>query len=277
MWIPPTVAPFLLPSQFRGYRPQAVTRDSINRWLDQFDRADRGALIHLLKHVVYFDQADVEKIIVEHNEKLLSQLAKAGIPPEQVIYVQIDDAGSSSPVMLNLLRDKGRLLQRSCRLIDGRDTLRLNEATAELGTGAIVYVDDFSGTGDQFSAAHIFASQFIVGAFSEFYLAPCICEEGMITIARLGVEPFPKRIHAKDDRPLHPNCTRFDARTKDKLVGLAHSIDPEEGLGYAGLATMVVFSHNAPDTVPLLLRGSIGQDPFCGVFPRWTDKPHAEA
>lgn len=273
MLVPRVFAQWLLARRFEGYKPQPVTPQSIAQWREQFDGTDQRLLLQLLEHVVYFSEADVRRMLMQLNDTLLSRLAKAGITPDHVIYVHIAEPGSSSSVMLNMLRDSARLQQKNCRFVDGRDAVGLNEKTAELGQGAIVYVDDFAGTGDQFSPAHEFAAQYIVGTFSEFYLVPCMCEEALITVGKLGVEPLTKKIHAKDDRPLHDNSTIFDPQSKQRLIELSLSIDADEGLGYGGLATMVVFFHNAPDTTPLLLRGSLGQQPVRGVLPRTTDLP----
>ena len=39
------------------------------------------------------------------------------------------------------------------------------------------------------------------------------------------------------------------------------------------MAAMVILYRNAPDNVPVLLRGSGGQAPYIGIFPRTTDMP----
>ncbi len=222
---------------FPDYRPQPVTTESVWAWLSQFKKADRKILLRLLGQVIYYSEGDTTKTLGQLNEKLLARLAKEGITPDKVIYVQVHDAGSSSPALLNLLRDVARLERRGCRFLDGRDTLGLHNATNELGQGAIVYVDDFIASGTQFCTARDFAADYIIGNFAEFVLLPCICEEALYELGKRGVEAFKKHIHSKQERPLHPESTLLDERTKSRLLELTTPIDKKWGLGYKGLAT----------------------------------------
>ena len=174
--------------------------------------------------------------------------------------------------MLNILRDAAGLERRGCKFIDGRDSLRLNKITNEVGEGALIYVDDFVGTGNQFCEERDFAAQSVVGTFSEFLLVPSICEEAIYKIAERGVEAFAGHVHSKVWKcPLHANSNLLDSDSKERMLQICKGISPKMSLGYKGLATMVVLYRNAPNTVPALFRGNLNQKPFCGMFPRTTD------
>lgn len=259
--------------RYPDYRPQPVTLRSMYRWIKQFKPDDRKHVNDLLNNVIYLSEADVRRILVEQNDALMRRLAKAGLPANNLIYVQIHEAGSSSPVMLNLLRDAAGLEQRGCRFLDGNDTLGLNRLTNELEEGALIYVDDFVGTGMQFCEARDFAAKYIEGTFSEFLLVPCICEEGYYPLGERGIEAFAGHIHSKSERPLHENSSLLDVKIKQRLIDVCQEIDPYMGLGWQSSASMVVLYRNAPDNVPILFRGNQRQHPFVGVFPRTTDLP----
>lgn len=203
----------------------------------------------------------------------MTRLSKAGLKPDQLIYVQVHDAGSSSPVMLNLLRDAAGLEQRGCHFLDSRNTLDLVKVSNELGEGAVIYVDDFVGTGSQFCEARDFTASYIEGTFSEFLLAPCVCEEGAQLIVDRGVEVFAGHVHAKSDRPLHQSSGLLGKKAKDRLIEVCQEIDPYMGLGWLESAAMVVLYRNAPDNIPRIFRGSAAQSPYVGIFPRSTDLP----
>jgi hypothetical protein len=175
--------------------------------------------------------------------------------------------------MLNMLRDRGGLERKGYHFIDSKNVRELNELTERLKSGAIIYVDDFAGSGHQFCPVRDFLADYIMGNFSEFFLLPSICEEAMIEVGKRGVEPIVGLIHAKADRPLHPNCWKFDRKSKDRLVEICTTIDKKGPLGYGGLATMVVFYRNAPNSVPVILRGCVKQKPWVGILPRTTDLP----
>jgi hypothetical protein len=259
--------------QFRDYRPQPLTISGVWRWFRQFDRRDRKYIRRLLKRVFYLPEKAVKQILIEQNEALMEQLAQAGLAPHQLIYVQVHDAGSSSAVMLNMLRDEAHLEQRGCYLIDSRDIKRITETTNELGESAIIYIDDFIGSGKQLSDERDYAIQYAVGTFSEFVLVPSICEEGYTALQEKGIEIFSGHIHKKTERPLHNESTAFDPAAKARLRVICNQIEGHAPLGFRNMAVMVVLYRNAPDNVPALLRGNAGQKPFIGIFPRTTDMP----
>jgi hypothetical protein len=175
--------------------------------------------------------------------------------------------------MLNMLRDRGRLERKGFHFIDWNNVKGFSDATSELEQGAIVYVDDFSGSGHQFCHVRNYLSQYIVGTFAEFFLLPCICEEALAQLDEQGVQPVAQMRLLKIDRPLHPDSTILKSTTKNRLTEICCQIDKNGALGYRGLATMVVFYRNSPNSVPVIFRGCVGQKPWIGIFPRTTDLP----
>jgi hypothetical protein len=142
-------------------------------------------------------------------------------------------------------------------------------------SGAIVYVVDFAGTGQQFSRGRNWAAHFFVGSFSEFFLAPVICEEAERTISELGAVIVASLKHSIGEKRLHPDNHSLPDRTKQRLVSLSEKIGKRQHrvLGFKQLATMVVLYRSAPNTTPLILLGSRGQSPCTGIFPRSNDLP----
>jgi len=264
-------------TKFRGYKPQPITARSFFRWISQFQSGeDRDLAFSLLNSVIYLNENTVREALVKLNNQLLRQLADEGVSPDKIIYVQMDDAGSSSPVVLNLLRNMGHLEKRGCKLVDSNHVLKLSQLTSEIGEGAIIYVDDFVGTGDQFVKTREFIGSHILGTFSEFLLVPAICEEGVQQVGKTGVEAVVRFIHSKAERPLHPYSNLLNETERAQLTRLAKDFGPEcyyDGLGYKRCATMYVLYSNAPDTLPRLLRGSPDQRPKVGIFPRYDDLP----
>lgn len=260
--------------RFPDYKPQPVTVNSIKTWLQQFDYEDKKAVLLLLEKVIYLSEKEVEKLLVKLNESLLARLNDSQIALDHVIYVQIQEAGSSSPVILNMVRDRALLERKGCHFIDSKDVRGLYDLTNKLERGALVYVDDFAGTGNQFCEVRDFVAPYIVGNFSEFFLLPCICEEALYQLGKRGVEAIAGRVHSKADRPLSPISTILPVNIRQRLINLCLRIDPKGGLGYKKMATMVVLYRNAPNSVPLILRGSLKQNPWAGILPRTTDLPY---
>ncbi len=246
-------------------------------WINQYPEIeDKKHILAALDRITYLTEADTRDTLVHLNNALLKDLHEAGVPPERIIYVQFHDAGSSSPVMLNLLRDATQLDRRGCRLVDANNQLELYKVTNEIGEGVIVYVDDFVGTGNQFSEVREGISQQIVGTFTEYLLVVAICEEGVHTLSKMGIETIKRFVDLKANRPLHPFCSRLSPAVRTRLEELSLNIDPHLGLGYHQLASMTVLYRNSPDTFPLLFRGSVNQQPNIGLLPRAQDLPIAE-
>lgn len=198
-----------------------------------------------------------------------------GIGVANVIYVALDSAGSSSGVVLNLLRDHANLERRGAKLVHPRDVTSLQDFTKELGRGALIYVDDFAGSGRQFIRNRNHSVPFVIGSFAEFFLLTCICEEALSRLDKLGIVPISEMVHTKAQRPLHADATSFPSGSKQKLIELCEAFHKREGLGFEKLATSVVFYRNAPNSTPLVLRGNLGQSPRCGILPRYDDLPVA--
>lgn len=258
---------------FGDYKHQDVNLFSVVNWILQFKPLARKQIFLLLDHVIYFSEKNTLESLVKLNRNILKNLADDGIGFDKVIYVAFDSAGSSSHVMLNLLRDEENLVRKGATLINSRDAEFLQKKTNEIGAGAIIYVDDFCGTGKQFARNHAWSAPFIIGTFSEFFLAPVICEEAYKKINELGVSPEVSHIHTIAERPLHNESTLLSNKTKEILINICNEIGGANGLGFKKLATMVVFYRNSPNTMPLLFRGNLKQHPYTGIFPRSDDLP----
>ena len=260
--------------RFHDYQPQEVSIASVGKWMKQLKtKEDQKLAWMLLDKVIYLSESETKKILLHQNAALMETLQKAGLKPNKLIYVSTDDAGSSSPVMLGMLKTSGRLQQQGCKFLDSRDALGINKVTQKLQEGAIIYIDDFVGSGNQVERARNFLMQSVVGNFSEFILVPSICEEGFAKLNHLGITVYSGHIHAKAERPLHQNSHLFHSAGRDRLVEICKEIRPNTSLGYEGMATMVVLFRNSPNSIPAVLRGSDKQTPFYGIFPRFKDLP----
>ncbi len=187
--------------RFYGYRPQPVNIRRLYRWLYQVSSQDRSALADLLPHVLYFTEKQIREMLVRLNSTLLERLQAADIPMRNVIYMQIHEAGSSSGVVLNMLRDAARLQNLGVHLLSSHEGRRLNDLTNRLEKGAVIYIDDFSGSGVQFIDSWNVVSPNIVGTFSEFFLLPCICKEAVDEISARGIECVAGHVHVVAERP----------------------------------------------------------------------------
>lgn len=257
----------------RSYDPQRLTIKRFTVWFQQFDSRDWFLVLRILSRIEFLSKKHVIDCMVSLNNVLLKRLSEAGIPRNRIIYMSVHDAGSSSQVILNLLRDHHGLQQKGCRLLDSRDILELVKLKEELNEFVIIYVDDFAGTGKQFSEARKFLADFLPSNVAEFFLLPVICEEAEERVSLLGVEPIYCFRHTKNERPLHSESTLLTEKEKNRIYQYGKTIDKEHSLGFRDAATMVVIYRNAPNSMPLIFRGAKKQRGWFGITPRFDDLP----
>ncbi len=255
------------------YRPQKITFGRAFAWIQQFHGKERAALRKATPHIKYFSEQEMVSDLVQANKELLVKLDAKGVKISEIIYVGIHDAGSSSHVVLNLLRDHGRLEKAGCSFVTvgPHNMIDFRTLTTKIRKGAIVYVDDFAGTGNQFCKIRKQVSEVINGNFSEFVLLHAVCEEGLSQIIKNDVEVVSTLVHYKTDRPLHENSSILNESERKLLRTRCLRISKGYGLGYERLASMVVYYRNSPNTTPLIFRGDLGQYPYVGLVPRTTD------
>lgn len=257
--------------KFKDYRPLRVTPLAVLSWLSQYPAELRTALLSLLNGIEFIGEKEIEAALVAGNDEICRRLAEDGVGPSQIIYVQHDEAGSSSPVMLNLLRDAALLERSGAKFVDGRDQVKLSEVSAEIGTGAIIYVDDFAGTGTQLVGSRNWASQFVAGSFSEFFLGVVVCEEAKTNFEAVQITPVAARFHSVSERPLREECSSFPPQVRQAIGREALGRFGKYWCGFRKLGTNIVLYRNAPNSTPVIFRGNVGQEPTAGILPRTTD------
>jgi hypothetical protein len=141
---------YTLCNSFSDYEPAPINKVLVKKWLEQFKKEDRKLALNLIRKIKYFSKQDTIKALSQNNKKILNELREKKIPLKNVIYVTLDETASSSHIMLDLLKNAALLEKIGCTFIDSKNVLGLLKKTNELGSGVIIYVDDFAGTGNQF-------------------------------------------------------------------------------------------------------------------------------
>lgn len=257
--------------RFRCYQQRRVTPLSVWRWHRQFNSEERTAIRQFMAFVRYLPARDFPSTLLRVHKGLMQRLRENGYEKKQIIFMSFDQAGSSSAVVLNHLRDAAHLETQDFTLLHSSDIMKIGEITFGIGEGVIVYVDDFLGSGTQLFKNIGAVRGVIQGNFVEIALAACVCEEATEKLSKIGVETFAEIKHFKHERPLHPDANCLSSGAKGKLIHLCERIGPPHGLGFRRMATMVILSRNTPNNAPMILRGSPGQVPFVGLLPRTTD------
>lgn len=259
--------------RLRGYQPKAITPFSTIRWAQQFPPSYRTDLVRLVANITFISESDTIRWLLKLNKKILHALKTDGVSVHNVIYITTATAGSSSSVMLDLLRTRANLERAGAKFFHYGEGEKIQKQTIRLRRGAIVYVDDFAGSGNQFANSRSQVAQYIAGAFSEFLLVPCVCEEAKAKCIEIGIDVKSGIIHKRNQRPFLRDSNYLSPELRESLVELSRQQFGHRKpiLGYRDLATNVVFYRSAPNTTPLIFRGNLGQDPICGIVPRFDD------
>ena len=257
----------------RGYQPRRVTFGLLLRWSKQFPREARGEILRLAANLEMVSEQEAIDALMALNGRVIEALRTDGVTQNNVIYITTDTAGSSSGAMLDLLRRWANLERKGASFLHAGEGEKIQRRTMELGIGAIIYVDDFAGTGRQFARTRRRVAEYITGGFSEFLLVPCICEEALQRCHEMGVQAEAQIVHFRRDRPFHKESKFLSTGTRLQLLRMCqnHFGGGKRSLGFAGMATNVVLYRNAPNTTPLLFRGNLGQSPLYGIVPRFDD------
>jgi hypothetical protein len=171
-----------------------------------------------------------------------------------------------------------RLERTGVTMLDVNNLKGLGDETARLAANspapyAVVYVDDFIGSGEQMLRNRNQATPYFIGKYSEFVLTPVICEEAIFRLSSQGIRPFYGIVHRLSERPLL-DCGPLPEDLRSRLVKLARQVHPKQGLGFRDMATMVILYSNAPNSTPRLLTGTYQQPNVVkGLFPRTKDLP----
>ena len=259
--------------KLRGYEPRRVTIASVLKWSRQFPSTYRTQLVRLAANLQFISEEETIAALLDLNNRVIKALREDGVTEQNIVYVTTDSAGSSSEVMLDLLRRWANLEKKGANFFHASDGEQIQKKTLELKVGAIIYIDDFAGTGKQFARTRRIVADYIVGGFSEFFLVPCICEEALNRCKEIGVQAESKVTHFRKERPLLDESEFLSLDERQSLLNLIRERfgKKEISLGFNKLATNILIYRNAPNTTPLIFRGNLGQEPLHGIVPRFDD------
>jgi hypothetical protein len=120
-----------------------VTRPRILRWINQFDEKSITIPDKILSELRYYSSSNLTRMT---NELVDTVLATIDCDPNDLYFVPIGDAGSGSQSIARILRNN--------TLINRNNILNLYTLHAtrqsDVVNKNIVFVDDFSGTGNTF-------------------------------------------------------------------------------------------------------------------------------
>lgn len=255
--------------RFGAYR-SAVTKQTIEAWIDQFDNPDKDLAARVLDVVEFYGQAQIHSAYRQALNSLPGwDSAKARRTGIWRFAAMSGSAGESGDSMLYQFR-----------VANGLDSARFRElfvarrdlVSQKLGPNdTVVLLDDFSGTGKQVCDAwadpQTAFGELLAGVGRVYLLLVAATNHARSRITEetsLIVLPA----YDLDDRDniFSDRCTHFNAQERDRLLHYCRQASREMPRGYGNCGLVVVFQHRTPNNTIPILHAENGR--WSGLFPR---------
>lgn len=252
--------------RFAGYREQ-VTRDRIGRWLTQFAAGDRDLGARILDALEFFRLDQQSQAFSSVLGALPGWSRNAARRHGRWRFVAFGiQSGESGDAMLAAFRRANGLSRADFNelFIHKADLLSANLGPKD----TVVFVDDFTGTGDQVIKAWTESlGELLPGGPRAFLVLVVAVEAAARRIARetpLAVRAF-RYLRARDN--LFANeCGHFSRPEKGTILTYCQRADRSNPRGYGECGVLLVFSHRCPNnSLPIL---HARRRHFWGLFPR---------
>jgi len=261
-----------LVASFTDYSPVSVDRSRVLAWLDQFPTDHWSLVLRLAQAIRYYGVGRVRELTRTLHGLLLQQLSDDGVKLRDVFFVGLGRSGESGQHVATFYRNANQLRARQ------QQFLALSELPSALNAkkdnAAVVFLDDFVGTGSQMTQHWENTLSQLVPEYLHLYLSiVAACDEG---IAHIQAHTPLTTLYV---HPLGPNCRLRDARnntfTKQEKAIISNYCAKigNMPMGYGRLGLTVSFAYATPNNSISLIRGSRRQRPWTGLLPGWVDLP----
>jgi hypothetical protein len=259
---------------FGSYQPRPVDRERLRAWLRQFRPADYDLALRVLENTQFYDTQRIQRLMADLHGQVKVQLANDGFRTlENVAFLALGRVGESGHEIFTRYRNINRLYRTPAMLPQLLELQQiLFEAEAESRDLALVFLDDFIGTGRQVTDYWNEVLSQMIRPTQPLYLATiAACPDGIDKIVR--ETPFQViPAHIVQNRHLFPLSDLFTDPEKATITDYCETVgNPPMGIG--GLGAMLAFAHGCPNNAVAILRGSKSQRHWRGILPRFDDLP----
>ncbi|MGH7139233.1 MAG: phosphoribosyltransferase-like protein [Pirellulales bacterium] len=246
-----------------------VSSAHIRRWLSQFKQQHWPLALKFAGLIKYYSQATIGGAMPELKKLLDQQPPIHDADPDEVFFVPLGRVAESGPNVVSLYRNVNHLHGRQQQFVDLTDLPHSLYACAK---PAVVFFDDFIGTGKQVSDYWRDILSQLVPDYHPLYL-------GTVAAFKKGIDRVESETPIK---VVTVNCLGPELQlmatgsgrlsTGERKTLRRYCEDWEnQPHGYGELAAMVSFCQGTPNNAPSIVRGSERQKPQRGLLPGWGD------
>lgn len=237
------------------FRGRGLTGQLLGQWFSRFGPDQYRLARRFLLAARFFRATVINDALVRESNRVMEHLQNQGVPPDEVLVVQVDDLASSAAKAVTTFR-KNAPSGKTCNYSLATDTQTLISLARGRRISAVIYVDDFIGTGDQLQGARIGVISALGLAVPEYVITAIILEEAKALLDReCSVQHY--YVHNRSERPMLPECRAFSSHDQRVLFDVSSNVGEGLPLGYGTCASMVVLADDVPDNSPALLREAL--------------------
>ncbi|HEY5499002.1 MAG TPA: hypothetical protein VIK20_01325 [Bacteroidales bacterium] len=239
-------------SEFSTYRHQ-ITEGRIERWIKQFAQNDKDLAARLLDSVDFINH---QQISTAFRDLLLgldgwspNEKNRHGI--WRFVSYSVS-AGESGDEMLHKFRTANNLASRKFNnLFIYKSELLKEKLNAD---DTVVFIDDFSGTGNQACDFWADIKELLPGEPRIFLILVAASEKALTRIQEnTEINCIPHKLLKEKDCIFSDKCTYFNLDEKNIIYKYCKKVDKIKPKGYGDCGFLLVFSHTCPnDSIPIL-------------------------
>ena len=252
---------------FGGYR-EALSQGSIDRWIEQFDGKDRDVAARLLDSVDFINNLQIRTAFRTLLNSLEGWNISENLRRGKWRFVPFSGtSGRSADSMIHIFRQANNLSGKKFNSLFIYKSDLLTETYTQ--DDSILFIDDFSATGDQACESwKDFFSEIVPPEPRKILI---LVASSDIAIARIRSETD-LEVHNEitltdSDNIFHDRCLHFSVTDKNIIMKYCRKADRRQPRGYGEAGYIVVFSHRCPNnTIPVL---HVISKQWIGLFPRY--------
>lgn len=258
--------------RFVAYQPRSVSMENLRRWLRSFDPKDYNIALRLLEAVEYYDHARIDELLRALHKQVRSRLSADGFNALRTnVFVAMGKAGESGVEVQRRYRNANGVAKTSALLAYVQDIPQLLYETSKEGRKcALVFLDDFIGSGDQIKTYWETTLSQLIPLGQPLYLATMVATPNGLDVVTQNTPFEVITVHHVLPRYMLPTCGLFSGAERDVIRDYSRKMG-NTALGFGGLELMIAFAHDTPDNTLSMLRGGDNQKRWPGILPRYDD------
>jgi hypothetical protein len=249
---------------FRFYR-HSPSREEVLAWVKQFDVEHFALAAKVLDQVILISDLDIQQGYHDALAKLPGWSLDDKVRKGKWAFVGLGGQAESGPAMLHMFREANGLTSDLFQslFVTPADLPELRLTAHD----TVVFVDDFSGTGDQFSKRWALFQELVSSEARTYLFLAAATHRAMKRLQSLDDITIEARlVLGPDSDVFSAHNTVFSDDDKAVLLGYCRRADRSNPKGWGNCGLLLVISRKTPNnSIPVL---HVSSKKWKGIFPR---------